>query len=128
VSLQIGRGLAQGEKGTMQPSQNSNNDAGKDPSKLYIGNLSYSMGEDDLRNVFSEYGEIEECKLITDYRTGRSKGFAFVKFSSAEEASAAIEALNEQDIEGRKIFVKVAMPPKPRDDRRGGYDNRRRDR
>ncbi|OGJ37676.1 MAG: hypothetical protein A2383_04155 [Candidatus Pacebacteria bacterium RIFOXYB1_FULL_39_46] len=126
----------------MQPSQDSsNNQAGQDPSKLYVGNLAYSVTEDDLRAAFGEYGEIEECKLIMDFRTGRSKGFAFVKFVSEEMATAAMEALNEQELQGRKMFIKVAMPPRPReerrsfggdrggrrDDRRGGFDRSRRD-
>jgi RNA recognition motif-containing protein len=126
----------------MQPSQdNGNNQAGQDPSKLYVGNLAYSVTEDELRGAFSEYGDIEECKLIMDFRTGRSKGFAFVKFANEEQASAAMEALNEQDLQGRKMFIKVAMPPRPREerrsfggdrndrggDRRGGFDRNRRD-
>lgn len=109
----------------MQPSQdNSNNQAGQDPSKLYVGNLPYSMGENDLKDIFAEHGEIEECKLITDFRTGRSKGFAFIKFASEDAAKAAMEALNEQEVDGRKLFVKVAQPPKPRSDRGDRGDRR----
>ena len=112
----------------MQPSQDNNSQAGQDPSKLYVGNLPYSMGENDIRDMFAEYGEIEECKLITDFRTGRSKGFAFVKFASEEMATAAMEALSEQEVDGRKLFIKVARPPRPREDRRGGYGGGRNDR
>jgi len=113
----------------MQPSQD-NNQAGEDASKLYVGNLPYSMGENDLKDMFAEYGEVEECKLITDFRTGRSKGFAFVKFAEEAMASAAMEALNEQEVDGRKLFVKVARPPRPREERRsyGGDRNDRNDR
>lgn len=123
----------------MYPSQDSNS-AGQDPSKLYFGNLPYSMSEDELRDMCAEFGEIEECKLIMDFRTGRSKGFAFVKFATVEAAEAAMAALGEQEVQGRKLFVKVAQPPRPReerrsfgndrggrDDRRGGYDRSRRD-
>lgn len=121
----------------MEPSRDPQT-AGQDPSKLYFGNLPYSMTEDDLRQMCAEYGEVEECKLIMDFRTGRSKGFAFVKFATEEAASKAMEALNEQEVQGRKLFVKVAMPPRPREerrsfgndrggDRRGGYGRSRRD-
>ncbi|NCN45517.1 MAG: RNA-binding protein [Candidatus Pacebacteria bacterium CG10_big_fil_rev_8_21_14_0_10_36_11] len=105
----------------MFPSQDSNNQAA-DPSKLYVGNLSYSVGEEELKDVFAEYGNVEECKLITDFRTGRSKGFAFVKFATVEDATKAMEQLNEQEVQGRKLFIKVAQPPRPREDRgfRGG--------
>lgn len=127
----------------MFPSQDSNNQAGQDPSKLYVGNLSYSVGEEELKNVFAEYGSVEECKLITDFRTGRSKGFAFVKFATVEDAQSAMEQLNEQELQGRKLFIKIAQPPRPREDRgdrgfsrggdrggdrRGGFDRSRRDR
>ena len=102
----------------MQFSPNGNQPAAADPSKLYVGNLPYSMSEGELNDIFAEHGEIEECKLITDFRTGRSKGFAFIKYASEEAAKVAIEALNEQEVQGRKLFVKVAQPPKPREDRR----------
>ncbi|MCC6710741.1 MAG: RNA-binding protein [Candidatus Pacebacteria bacterium] len=125
--------------------QDSTNQA-QDPSKLYVGNLVYGITEEELKDMFSQYGEVEECKLITDFRTGRSKGFAFVKFTSEEDATKAMEQLNDQDLQGRKLFIKVAQPAKPRSDRggfnrggdrrggfggdrRGGFDrNRRNDR
>lgn len=121
----------------MYPSQDPQS-AGQDPSKLYIGNLPYTMGEEELRNLCAEHGEVEECKLIMDFRTGRSKGFAFVKFATVEAAEAAMAALNEQEVQGRKLFVKVALPPRPREerrsfgndrggDRRGGFDRSRQD-
>lgn len=120
----------------MYPSQDSGS-AGQDPSKLYFGNLPYSMSEQELRDMCAEFGEVVECKLIMDFRTGRSKGFAFVKFGTVEAAEAAMAALGEQEVQGRKLFVKVAQPPRPReerrsfgggrDDRRGGYDRSRRD-
>jgi RNA recognition motif-containing protein len=92
------------------------------------------MTEEELRDLCSQYGEVVECKLIMDFRTGRSKGFAFVKFATVEAAEAAMAALNEQENGGRKLFVRVAQPPRPREerrsfggDRRGGYDRPRRD-
>ena len=126
-----------GEKGIMHPSQDPQS-AGQDPSKLYIGNLPYTMGEEELRDLCAQHGEVTECKLIMDFRTGRSKGFAFVKFATVEAAEAAMAALNEQEVQGRKLFVKVALPPRPREerrsfgndrggDRRGGFDRSRQD-
>jgi RNA recognition motif-containing protein len=106
----------------MFTSEDSTNQA-QDPSKLYVGNLVYSLTEEELSEMFGQYGQVEECKLITDFRTGRSKGFAFVKFASAEDAANAMEQLNDQDVQGRKLFIKIAQPPKPRRDRgnfRGG--------
>jgi len=94
------------------------------PNKLYLGNLPFSMLEDDIRTLCSEFGEIKELKLITDFATGRSKGFAFVEFATKEAADAAIAALDQKEIDGRAIFVKVAKPKAPRGDRpsfgRGG--------
>lgn len=92
------------------------------------------MLEDDLRTLCAEFGEIKEVKLITDFATGRSKGFAFVEFVAKEAADAAIAALDQKEIDGRAIFVKVARPKAPRDDSRGfrggnrGGDNRNFDR
>lgn len=91
------------------------------PNKLYIGNLPFSTGEEDLRQLCGQFGEVVDVKLITDFN-GRSKGFAFVEFSNQDEANAAIEGLNEKEIDGRTIFVKVARPKTPRQDGdRGGY-------
>jgi len=117
------------EKDRMEPSQTVNE------NKLYLGNLPFSMLEDDIRTLCAEFGEIKEIKLITDYATGRSKGFAFVEFATKEAADAAIAALDQKEIDGRAIFVKVAKPKAPRDDnrsfrggssrggdRRGGFD------
>lgn len=107
----------------MFTSEDSTNQAKQDPSKLYVGNLVYALTEDDIKDMFSQYGDVEECKLITDFRTGRSKGFAFVKFASEEDAKNAMEQLADQDVQGRKLFIKIAQPPKPRRDRgnfRGG--------
>lgn len=102
-----------------------NNDAPQgeeNKKKLYLGNLPWSMSEDDVRQLCEQFGEIDDddLKLITDHNTGRSKGFAFVEFATEEEAAKALEELNEQEIEGRKLFVKYARPKQPRDDR-GGY-------
>lgn len=106
----------------------------EDRTKLFVGNLPYSTTQDELTEVFSAHGELVEVKLITDRMTGRSRGIAFVKFSSEEEAAAAIEALHGTEMEGREIIVNVARPQAPRRsynnnrsydsrDNRGGYNH-----
>jgi cold-inducible RNA-binding protein len=85
--------------------------------KLYVGNLSFTSTEDDLRNLFSGYGTPESVKVITDRDTGRSRGFGFVEFANDEEAKAAMNALNGRDFEGRTLTVNEA---RPRQDGGGG--------
>lgn len=75
---------------------------------IYAGNLHYSVDEEDLRKVFEQYGEVTSVKLIVDKFTGRSKGFAFVDMVNTEEANKAIEALNDAELEGRKMRVNEA--------------------
>jgi RNA recognition motif-containing protein len=77
---------------------------------IYVGNLSYKLNEDDLRQVFEEYGEITSVKIIKDKYSGRSKGFAFVEMAEDEEAKAAINELNGTEHDGRKIVVNEARP------------------
>lgn len=83
--------------------------------KLYVGNLPFSVSEADIEQAFSAYGDIEHVKLITDRDTGRSRGFAFVTFSTPEGADQALSKHGEE-MEGRKIVVSVA---KERDGVRG---------
>jgi RNA recognition motif-containing protein len=85
--------------------------------KLYVGNLSYSVTGADLQQMFSAHGAVESAQIITDRDTGRSKGFGFVEMGSAEEAKAAIAALNGQQHDGRALTVNEA---KPREERGGG--------
>lgn len=85
--------------------------------KLYVGNLGYSVTENDLQEMFSPHGTIESAQLIIERDTGRSKGFGFVEMSSNEEAQAAINALNGQEHDGRALTVNEA---KPRENRTGG--------
>ncbi len=77
---------------------------------IYVGNLSYSVKENELREIFEEYGEVSSVKIITDKYSGRSKGFAFVEMNNESEAKAAIEELNENEIDGRQITVNLARP------------------
>ncbi len=87
-------------------------------SKLYVGNLSYSVSSSQLEQMFAEFGTVRSAQVIQDRETGRSKGFGFVEMSSDEEAQAAIAGLNEQQHEGRPLTVNEA---RPREDRgRGG--------
>ncbi len=79
-------------------------------SKLYVGNLSYDVTEDDLRSLFSQAGEIKDVALILDRETRRSKGFGFVEMATQAEAENAIRMFNEQDLKGRRLTVNIARP------------------
>jgi len=83
--------------------------------KLYIGNLPFSATDDTLHQLCSEFGQVDSAKVIIDRDSGRSKGFGFVEMSVDEEADAAIEALNGQEVEGRAINVSEARPQAPRE-------------
>lgn len=86
-------------------------------SKLYVGNLSYSVSDSELETLFSAHGSVRSAQVIQDRETGRSKGFGFVEMSSDEEAQAAIKALNGRRHGERDLTVNEA---KPREDRGGG--------
>lgn len=96
--------------------------------KIYAGNLSYAMTEDDLRAAFGAFGAINEVTIIMDRFSGRSKGFGFVDMPNAAEAEKAIESLNGKDLKGRVITVNQARPREDRPRRpegsRGGGSNR----
>jgi RNA recognition motif-containing protein len=95
---------------------------------IYVGNLPYSVGDDDLRNAFEEYGSVDSARVIMDRDSGRSKGFGFVEMGNDAEANAAIEGLNGQDLGGRPLTVNEARPRADRGPRRGGggFDRRPR--
>jgi len=88
---------------------------------IYVGNLAYGVTQDELREAFAAYGEVESANLIMDKFTGESKGFGFVEMPNNSEADAAIKALNEQPMKGRPIRVNQA---KPRAERGGGGGGR----
>ncbi len=88
--------------------------------KLYVGNISYDLDDAALKEMFSAHGTVEDSQVIVDRYTSKSRGFGFVEMSSDEEAQAAIEALDGQEISGRAIKVNEARPRKDRDDRGGG--------
>ncbi len=87
---------------------------------IYVGNLSWDMSNDDLNNIFSEYGEVTNANIITDRNTGRSKGFGFIEMSDDASAKSAIEALNGTEIKGRNCVVNEARPREERP-RRNDY-------
>ena len=89
--------------------------------KLYVGNLPYSATDQTLADTFSQYGTVESAKVITDRDSGRSKGFAFVEMSTADEANTSIDRLNGSQLDGRAINVSQAKPQAPRDNSRGRY-------
>jgi len=77
--------------------------------RLYVGNLSYNTTELDMRDLFAKLGTVADAKLVTDRDTGRPRGFGFVEMSTEAEASAAIEGLNGQDLQGRALTVNEAQ-------------------
>jgi RNA recognition motif-containing protein len=87
-------------------------------NKLYVGNLAYSVRDEDLNDAFSQFGAVSSAKVMMDRETGRSKGFGFVEMGSDPEAQAAINGLNGQAIGGRAIVVNEA---RPREERPGGF-------
>lgn len=78
--------------------------------KIYAGNLSYGVSDEDLRAAFAQFGTVDSADVISDRATGRSKGFGFVEMSDAAEAKAAIEGLNGKDLDGRSLNVNEARP------------------
>ncbi len=86
---------------------------------IYVGNLSFDASEDDVRNAFSQFGNVESIKLITDRETGRPRGFGFVTMPDSSEANAAIESLNGTELLGRELRVREATP-RPERPRQGG--------
>jgi RNA recognition motif-containing protein len=91
-------------------------------NKLYVGNLSYNIRDDDLQQAFAQYGSVSSAKVMMDRDTGRSKGFGFVEMGSDPEAQAAINGMNGQALDGRAIVVNEA---RPREERPGGFGGSR---
>jgi RNA recognition motif-containing protein len=98
-------------------------------ARLFVGNLSFQTGENDLQDYFAQAGSVTSANLMLDKMTGRSRGFAFVEFASAAEAQKAIEMFHDKDFQGRKITVNIARPREERPPRPGGgYGGERRER
>jgi RNA recognition motif-containing protein len=89
-------------------------------TQIYVGNLAYGATEDDIRQAFSEFGQVSNVSIITDRQTGRPRGFAFVEMPNAAEAKKAMESLNLKEIAGRAITVNEARPKEDRPNRGGG--------
>jgi RNA recognition motif-containing protein len=85
--------------------------------KLYVGNLSFNVNEDELTDLFSQAGTVQSASIVTDRDTGRSRGFGFVEMGSKEEGEAAIAQLNGTDLDGRNLTVNEARPKESR----GGF-------
>jgi RNA recognition motif-containing protein len=83
------------------------------PSKLYVGNLAYSVSNSDLEALFSQAGQVQSATVITDKFSGQSKGFGFVEMATPEEAANAIRQLNDTELKGRNIKVDEAKPREP---------------
>lgn len=95
---------------------------------IFVGNLSFNTVEDELRQLFQTYGQVDRVSILTDRETGRSRGFAFVEMANAEEGEKAIAALNGTDVGGRTINVNEARPKADRPGGGGGGGGRGGDR
>lgn len=95
-----------------------------DNKKLYVGNLPWSLDNDGLKELFSQFGEVVDAVVIKDRDSGRSKGFGFVTFANEEDAKSAL-SLHEKEVEGRSIVVNVAKPKEDRGGFKRGNDFRR---
>ena len=90
-------------------------------NKLYVGNLPYSVRDNDLEQSFGQFGSVTSAKVMMERDTGRSKGFGFVEMGSDAEAQAAIEGMNGAPLGGRNLVVNEARPMEPRPPRSGGF-------
>ena len=96
--------------------------------KLYVGSLPYKTTEDELHQLFGQFGTVTSVKIVTDRVTGQSKGFGFVEMASADDAQKAIEGVNGSQFGGRSLIVSVARPPSSREEGGGGggFERQRR--
>jgi RNA recognition motif-containing protein len=88
---------------------------------IYVGNLSYNTTEDDLRSMFEAHGQVDRASLAMDRTTGRARGFGFVEMPNDAEAKTAMDALNEAEVQGRRMQVNEARPKSERAPRRDRY-------
>jgi RNA recognition motif-containing protein len=96
-------------------------------NKLFVGNLSFNTTENDLHDAFAAFGSVTEANIMMDRMSGRSRGFAFVTMSSAEEAQKAIDGLHGKQLDNRELTVNIARPKEERAPRSGGDRGPRRD-
>jgi len=90
-------------------------------NRLFVGNLSYQTVENDLQDFFAAAGNVSSVNLMMDKFTGKSRGFAFVEFTSSDEATKAVEMFNGKELQGRALTVNIARPREERPPRQGGY-------
>ena len=83
--------------------------------KLYVGNLPFSLGDEELSNLFAPAGNVASARVVLDPATGRKRGFGFVEMSTPEEAEAAVQMFNNTEVEGRQILVDIARERAPRE-------------
>jgi cold-inducible RNA-binding protein len=98
--------------------------------KIFVGGLSWGTDSDGLKSAFEQFGSVSEAIVVTDKFSGRSRGFGFVTYDSADDGRKAIEQMNESELDGRRLNVNEARERKPRNDRGGGgggYRGGRRD-
>ncbi len=93
---------------------------------IYVANLHYRLNDEDLHQIFSEFGQVTSAKIIKDHETGRSRGFGFVEMPNQEEGAKAMESLNGSEVEGKQLMVNEARPKQPNNNNRnnsrgGGY-------
>lgn len=89
--------------------------------KLYVGNLPFSLGDEELSDLFAQAGKVESARVIVDAATGRKKGFGFVEMSTPDEAEKAVQMLGGSDVGGRPIVVDIARERPPREGGSGGF-------
>ncbi|RQP11168.1 MAG: RNA-binding protein [Chryseobacterium sp.] len=92
---------------------------------IFISNLNYSTQDNELRELFENYGEVQSAKIIMDRETGRSRGFGFVEMPDTSSAEQAVSELNQKDFQGKRLNVSEARPKEDRPARGGGYNNNR---
>ena len=90
-------------------------------TRLFVGNLSYQTVENDLQDFFAAAGNVSSVNLMMDKFTGKSRGFAFVEFTSSDEANKAVEMFNGKELQGRPLTVNIARPREERPPRQGGF-------
>lgn len=95
--------------------------------RLYVGNLSFNTGEQELEQLFASVGQVSSVHLVRDRATGQSRGFGFVEMASADQGRAACDALDQKEFEGRRLTVNEAKPQERKSFGGGGFNGKRRE-